>query len=749
MSFVTDYQYKMPITIDHTKIDSDLIDWTLVFDQDLSSKLTAVNGPLDADGDRPSINGGGDIRFSSDAIGASRLACDIRDWSTNNTPASATCEVAVKVGSISSAFDTTIYMWWGKAGESQPSASDTYGQYNAYDDNYELVLPNGASSDRTSNQRSTTDNSITSGDNDGPTGKATDYEGNNSQDRCEIGDTSDWNTILSYDHAFSIEIVAQKSGSPSVPTVLISKIWGDTAYRGVSITHDHSSNNVSFIIQDTHTPSTIKSSQENNSVNWTSGQWRHLGMAYDGTSGDSTGIAPYYNGSGSGFSGSDSGVLTDTSHPDPLLIGSRNWGAPSTRREWDGLISEVRISSVERDSAWMVTSSYNLLNVAGFLTLGDVEEKLSNNYQYKMPITIDHTKIDTDLTNWTLVFDQGFSAKLTSVNGPLDADGTRPSINGGGDIRFSSDSDGAARLACDIRDWSTNNTPGSATCEVAVKVNSVSSSSDTTIYMWWGKAGETQPDADTLYGQYNAYDSDYIAVWSDGGGADRTGNGNDGTAQNGIVAGDSAGQIGDATDYDSSSSEYFSHSPLGVTADEMSVEVLVNPDDLSGGDTFSSTNPRFVISGNSDAAEAPYLFRLLGDKIQFAYRNSANTSYNSRVTDSGYLSTGSWHHVAVAHSTSVVGLYYNGDSKAATTTVGDMTDTTSGHEDTVIVGAQSSNKRFFDGKMDELRVSSIVRSADWIKANYNNQMNTSGFLTFGDIENVGASLVRFQALIII
>jgi hypothetical protein len=104
MSFVTDYQYKMPITIDHTKIDSDLIDWTLVFDQDLSSKLTAVNGPLDADGDRPSINGGGDIRFSSDAIGASRLACDIRDWSTNNTPASATCEVAVKVGSISSAF---------------------------------------------------------------------------------------------------------------------------------------------------------------------------------------------------------------------------------------------------------------------------------------------------------------------------------------------------------------------------------------------------------------------------------------------------------------------------------------------------------------------------------------------------------------------------------------------------------------------------------------------------------------------
>ena len=110
---------------------------------------------------------------------------------------------------------------------------------------------------------------------------------------------------------------------------------------------------------------------------------------------------------------------------------------------------------------------------------------------HRVALTIDHDDIDSDLTNWTLVFDQSFNAVLTQVNGPLDADGTRPSINGGGDIRFSSDAAGANRLAVDIRTWVTNNTPASATCEVAVKIPSVLSSVDTTIYMWWGKSGES------------------------------------------------------------------------------------------------------------------------------------------------------------------------------------------------------------------------------------------------------------------
>lgn len=104
----TYWQYTYSIEIDNQFIDDDLLDWTLVFDQNFSSLLTAENGPLDADGLRASKNGGGDIRFSSDENGTNELAFDLRDWSTDNNPSAATCEIAVKIPTLNSSSTTTI-----------------------------------------------------------------------------------------------------------------------------------------------------------------------------------------------------------------------------------------------------------------------------------------------------------------------------------------------------------------------------------------------------------------------------------------------------------------------------------------------------------------------------------------------------------------------------------------------------------------------------------------------------------------
>ncbi len=123
MAFPTGWAYRLPITIDKDDISADLTDWTMVFDQSFDSVMTQVNGPLDADGTRPSIDGGGDVRFSSDSAGTTRLSVDVREWSTNNTPASAEAEIAVRVPAVSSSVDTIIYMWWGKsAARARPTA---------------------------------------------------------------------------------------------------------------------------------------------------------------------------------------------------------------------------------------------------------------------------------------------------------------------------------------------------------------------------------------------------------------------------------------------------------------------------------------------------------------------------------------------------------------------------------------------------------------------------------------------------
>jgi hypothetical protein len=148
----TSERYRLPVTIRSSAIDGNLTDFTVVITDEMAAVLSAVDGPLDADGTRPSINGGGDVRFSADGLGTQRLAVDVREWVTNNNPASGSLEVAVKVPTISAVSDTTIYLWWGKAGETQPAPGDPFGQFAAYDDYHEVVMPNGANGDRTETQ---------------------------------------------------------------------------------------------------------------------------------------------------------------------------------------------------------------------------------------------------------------------------------------------------------------------------------------------------------------------------------------------------------------------------------------------------------------------------------------------------------------------------------------------------------------------------------------------------------------------
>ena len=38
----------------------------------------------------------------------------------------------------------------------------------------------------------------------------------------------------------------------------------------------------------------------------------------------------------------------------------------------------------------------------------------------------------------------------------------------------------------------------------------------------------------------------------------------------------------------------------------------------------------------------------------------------------------------------------------------------------------------FPGKLDEVRVSNVARSADWVKATYDTIANNSTFMTYGD-----------------
>lgn len=137
-------------------------------------------------------------------------------------------------------------------------------------------------------------------------------------------------------------------------------------------------------------------------------------------------------------------------------------------------------------------------------------------------ITIDHTKVAGTLTDYPLYLDLS----------TLDATFWARVQNGGGDIRFTS-SDGTTELAREIVSCDTATDTG----EVYVKVPSVSSTTDTVIYLYYGDPDKSDYAASDTYGSQNVWGSNakYIGHFQ-GNANDSSANGNDGSLR-GITTG--------------------------------------------------------------------------------------------------------------------------------------------------------------------------------------------------------------------
>jgi hypothetical protein len=373
-----------------------------------------------------------------------------------------------------------------------------------------------------------------------------------------------------------------------------------------------------------------------------------------------------------------------------------------------------------------------------------------NGWSHRVALTISAAYIDEDLSNWTLVFDQSFNAIFTQVNGPLDLDGTRPAKSDGGDIRFASDAAGLTEIAVDLREWTPNNDAALATCEIAVKIPFVDASANTTIYLFWGNSTAEKPLPDSLYGQYNAYDSDYELVYplseNSGSRLDRTSNQETLTPNSSPTAVD--GVVGNANSFDGLNDYLYS----GTS----------NP--IEGGNSFTvecwSKAPRSQPNGYPDAAivtlaAAGAASDALGFWCDAASPPTSGSGRSNLVawfvagerieSDNGQWTDDTWEHFAGTSSSTTLKLLIDGV---------EVTDSPK----SVTIGSVRSNTRFlvaawdFDldryerrGEIDELRISSTVRANAWIAANYHNQRNASGFLNFGPIEDIGGQTIQAAA----
>ena len=340
-------------------------------------------------------------------------------------------------------------------------------------------------------------------------------------------------------------------------------------------------------------------------------------------------------------------------------------------------------------------------------------------------LVIQASYVDSDLTN--------FPVLATVDNLPsemFDADGSYPALDGGGDLRFSTDSAGSTRISCQIVSFVTDNNPANGISEVWVKAPSVSSSSNTTIYVWYNKSGESQPAADASYGSESVWDSNYKGVWHcDESAATTTDNYKDSTSNDAHATQATSSKLptqsstswwGRYSQQCETSNNEFIGDVDGskLSGNTFTLEVYGRRQDTSGTDWFNRIFSRSADDFDVVVREWDGSIGIISDN------GTGGWSWYS-----AYTHNTDWHQYVLLSDGSNCDLRLDGSTTTKTYSV-DHNDT-----DVALGARESSGIETGDFYYDEFRWSSVERSNAWIDATYDNVNTPGSFMVEGTPES--------------
>ncbi len=374
--------------------------------------------------------------------------------------------------------------------------------------------------------------------------------------------------------------------------------------------------------------------------------------------------------------------------------------SPWTQTDWSGGTAS---GTVDSDVTTYESETNVNTGSAGQITIDVKDDWYNESWQFRRKLTIDNTTDTLGVTSEELT---DFPVLVTLDSDRVDYSETQ---DAGQDIRFT-DSDGTTLLDYEIDTW---NESGDST--VWVRVPTVDEDDDTDfIYVYYGNS-EADDDQDAE----NVWDSNYKLVThmseSSGTVSDSTSNDNELTRNN--ATGFSSGQIGATQDFNGSNA-YFT----------------------CPANNFTSTPPVTMeawayFDTNQSGSDYDYVFQGSGytsDMFLIARTNSGGFYYidASAVRTGPALPTAEWIQITIVFNTSTdyVDLYYNGEEVAVAQNTQVVPPNTN-----CSIGRYTGASHYMDGKIDEIRWSSVARSAAWIKANYLTQ--TDAFLTYGSEES--------------
>jgi len=340
------------------------------------------------------------------------------------------------------------------------------------------------------------------------------------------------------------------------------------------------------------------------------------------------------------------------------------------------------------------------------------------NWLYRIPITVKASALSEDLTDFPVYVDladlpSSFFSNITSD---------------GGDIRVT-ESDGQTEVAREIVFASTTALTG----EMYFNSSSTSSTTDTIFYIYYGNSLASDYAVTDTYGAENVWSNGYVLVSHLNDETTSTvvnsANGSlDGTkdaANSPSVT--TSGKIYDAQDHEGLG--HIGYGNVGSNATNITISAWINPSNLTGsGET--STYGYSIFSAHS---AGNYTWLTVGgtggggsvDEVRFCAFSSSATC---NVASGSNVGTGQWHYVsATAVDGGAAAVRVDGNNVLSFTSNGGGT----WNSGSTIADLRPDRNIEFEGIIDEVQISNVVRSTGWQDATYLNQGTTSDFYTVG------------------
>ncbi|MHA1913418.1 MAG: DUF2341 domain-containing protein [Promethearchaeota archaeon] len=670
------------ITIDHTQVSgtSGLINFPFL----ISFFDTDLRFDVQSDGD--------DIAFSHNNVWLDH-EIEVFDQAYNGTHAKLVVWVRLPVLSVT--IDTIMRMYYGNS-----TMSSQQNPVGVWDSSYEAVYhmnqdPSSSSVlDSTTNSYDLTPGTgFVSGDLvDGIIGKAIDFGGVNTEYLELTSGFSNPTTALSFEMWFKPQLFSSYQR-------YFTARWSypDIRLQTSNFLTTRIRNNLGNV-----------SSTTGLFNGWNPTQFYHFVMTWQG---GSVGHQKHYiNGTldrddydaealGTSSSWTGFNLGSDTDHTDAI----------------DGVIEEFRISSNARSSDWFETEFNNQYDPNNFYTIGVEQEVVweppnANYFTYYKLITIDQNEVSGTGIHYNFPILVSFVDEGLKYHVQPDGD----------DIAFATAGDW---LDHEILVFNQTYSTTQAELTAWIQIPFLHTTQDTTLTMYYGNS--TMSSRENPEG---VWDSEYAAVYHlNDDFLDSTPNNRDGinTGTDSIE-----GKIGNGRNFErDDNTDNINIGTWSVSGSQITIQMWVNLESFAIGDArFLSKN-----SGSSNTGEAHVWMlgtdttpnRLRG-RIKTGTSDSSGTS--TVVATSGDLSTGTWYLTTLVYDGSNIRFVLDGNpvgsfSKSGLLRVNSWP---------ITIGNSPSGSRSLDGIVDEVRISSTVRSNDWLKTEYDNQNDPSSFGTVGE-----------------